>query len=114
MTRTYVEHMHAHGLSVAQFTLLAAVGADPGARAADLAPGLDLEKSTISRELAPLVEGGLIAVRALDGRSQGLFLTDSGGARLDAAMPSWEAAQVAVERELGGLADALRERFPAQ
>ncbi len=113
LTRTYLDHMAHHGLSVAQFTLLAAVGSAPGARAADLAPALDLEKSTLSRELAALVTEGLVEVRALDGRSQGLFLTDVGTARLDAALPSWEAAQDAVEHALGGLAVALRERFPA-
>ena len=113
LTRTYLDHMSEVGLTVGQFTLLTAVGCTPGARAADLAPGLDLEKSTLSRELAPMVADGLIEVRALDGRSQGLFLTEAGAARLDAAIPAWEAAQAAVAQDLGALGQELRTRFPA-
>ena len=100
-----------HGLNVAQFTLLAAIGTAPGARAVDLSPALDLEKSTLSRELATLVRDGLVEVRPLDGRSQGYALTAAGADRLDEALPSWEAAQALARHELGPLADALIDHF---
>lgn len=112
ITRTYVDRMAHHGLTVAQFSLLVAVGANPGARAADLAPALDLEKSTLSRELAPLLADGLLRAEARDGRSQGLFLTDAGAARLEAARPDWEASQLAAREALGPIADELVARFP--
>jgi DNA-binding MarR family transcriptional regulator len=110
-TRIYLDHMHAHGLSVAQFTLLTAIGSHPGARAVDLSPALDLEKSTLSRELAPLLAAGLLEARPIDKRSTGLFLTDAGAARLEAALPSWEAAQAEARAALGPLAPDLLELF---
>ncbi len=110
-TRIYLDHMAQHGLTVAQFTLLAAIGANPGARAADLGPSLDLEKSTLSRELAALLRDGLIAGEQMDGRSLSLTLTPGGQARLDEAFPSWERAQAQVSATLGPLADALLRHF---
>jgi len=110
-TRIYLAHMHQHGLSVAQFTLLTAIGTHPGARAVDLAPALDLEKSTLSRELAPLLALGLLESRPSDQRSVALFLTDAGAARLEAALPSWEAAQAEARAALGPLAPDLLAHF---
>lgn len=113
ITRAYVDRMAHHGLTVAQFSLLTAVGANPGARAADLAPSLDLEKSTLSRELAPLLSEGLLRTAPRDGRSHGLHLTAAGANRLEAALPDWEAAQATARAALGPMADELLARFPA-
>lgn len=111
VTRLYVERMGEVGLTVAQFTLLAAIGSNPGVRAADLAPALDLEKSTVSRELATLTGAGLVAVEPLGGRSQGLRLSAEGAARLADALPAWEAAQAHAREALGPLGDALLDFF---
>lgn len=113
ITRIYVEAMGHHGLTVAQFTLLAAIGSAPGARAADLAPALDLEKSTLSRELTRLLEEGLVATEDAGGRSLALHITPAGERRLEAALPSWEAAQVEAARALGPLAEGLMAHFSA-
>jgi DNA-binding MarR family transcriptional regulator len=111
LTRIYVEHLGAFGLSVSEYTLLAAIGANPGARATDLSSALDLEKSTLSRELKRLSEDDLIEVTSAEGRAQALALTGAGAARLAEAMPAWEAAQAAAIAELGPLADALLGHF---
>lgn len=114
VTRVYLDHMQEVGLSVAQFTLLTAIGTHPGVRAADLAAGLDLEKSTVSRELGTLTEHGYLRVEQLGGRSQGLSLSELGASRLAAAVPAWERAQAAVRAELGPLGDALLSYFPGR
>jgi DNA-binding MarR family transcriptional regulator len=110
-TRTYVEEMAAHGLSVGQFSLMVAIGTAPGVRAADLSAALDLERSTVSRELALLLREGLVQSEPVDGRSQALRLTDEGARRLDDALPAWERAQAAAEVQLGPLARLLLEEF---
>lgn len=111
-TRTYAEQMSHLGLSVGQFSLLVAVGTQPGARAADVATALDLERSTLSRELAALVAAGLVRTEPVDGRSQALHLTVAGQSRLDAALPSWERAQQATRALLGDLAGSLLAQYP--
>lgn len=113
-TQIYVQEMGAVGLSVGQFSLLAAIGVSPGARAADLGPALDLEKSTVSREVAGLLREGLVEAVAIDGRSKGLRITAEGAARLKAARPAWSRAQARAEEALGELAPALWRRFPAE
>jgi DNA-binding MarR family transcriptional regulator len=114
VTRLYIERMERVGLSVAQFTLLAAIGSNPGVRAADLAPALDLEKSTVSRELAALTAEGHVLIEPLGGRSQGLSLSETGAAVLAEAFPAWEEAQAAARQTLGELGDALLTYFPAR
>lgn len=111
LTKIYVEKMGHHGLSVGQFSVLAAVGSQSGARATDIAPAIDLDRSTMSRELSGLLEGGLVESRPLDGRSQGLWLTDAGASRLREALPSWEAAQLEALEALGPVAGPLIDRF---
>lgn len=111
VTRLYLERMQAVDLNVAQFTLLAAIGTQPGARATDLVPALDLEKSTVSRELGSLLAEGMVEAEAVGGRSLGLRLTDAGRQRLEEALPAWEEAQAAAERELGALGPALLAFF---
>ncbi len=111
VTRVYVDAMAHHGLSVGQFSVLVAVGTAPGARAADLSGGLDLERSTLSRELAALLSEGLITSTPVDGRSQALHLTEAGAARIAAAQSSWERAQADAAALLGPLAPALLDHF---
>lgn len=111
LTRIYVEHMRAVDMSVSQYTLLAAIGANPGARASDLSAALDIEKSTLSRELVSITRNGWVRVVATEGRAQALVLTDDGASRLSAAMTAWDAAQAAAVIELGPLAAQLIGHF---
>jgi DNA-binding MarR family transcriptional regulator len=110
-TRLYVDQMAHLGLSVGQFSVLTAVGCAPGVRAADLVHALDLERSTLSRELAGLVNRGLVHSEPVDGRSQALALTPAGEALLADARPHWERAQAEAAEALGPIGDLLLERF---
>jgi DNA-binding MarR family transcriptional regulator len=110
-TRIYLAHMGPLGLSVGQFTLLTAIGNHPGIRAADLGPALDMDTSTVSRELAALIQTGLVVAERLDGRSQSLRLSPEGSERLSKAEPAWERAQAEAAAALGPLAGSLLEHY---
>ena len=118
LTRDYIDHIGAEDgtldLSIAQFTLLAAIESSPGLRAADLVEHLDLEKSTVSRELQSMVRDGWITTARGHGRAQLLYATAAGRARFLEAIPRWEAAQRQALDELGPLAEHLLAHFAAE
>ena len=75
------------GLSLVAYTLLTQIDVTPGARAADLAERLCVDKSTLSRQLDQLIAAGLLR---RDGeqpgrRGQVLALTEAGNRHLAAA-----------------------------
>jgi DNA-binding MarR family transcriptional regulator len=110
ITRIYDAALAPHGVGIAQLNLLSAIAASGGARAVDLARILDLEKSTLSRDLKRMEEMGW--VRAGEGRVW--TLTPAGSRLLVAVHAAWEKAQAAAERELGGTTFAqLRRVLPS-
>jgi DNA-binding MarR family transcriptional regulator len=67
-----------------------------------LANALGMDRTTLSRNLRPLEEDGLIAI-GLEGwrRSRTLEITKKGRSRLRDAFPLWEQAQKTLRRKLG-------------
>ena len=61
-----------------------------------------MDRSTLTRNLAPLEAEGLLAVGG-EGwrRSRSLGITAKGRARLKRALPLWEGAQRRLKREMG-------------
>lgn len=98
--------------TIPQFNLLAAVGSSPGVQASALVQPLQMEKSTLSRVLRPLIDEGLIEARPGERRARHLFLTAAGEAELTAAHAAWQRAQDRARSELGPLADALLAHRP--
>ncbi|WP_242359917.1 MULTISPECIES: MarR family winged helix-turn-helix transcriptional regulator [Anaeromyxobacter] len=91
------------GLRRTQLTLLVAI-ARAGERATPTVVGraLQLEKSTVSRELARLQALGWVRVEPpSDGRTQRLSLTAAGARTLEAALPLWRKAQREARALLG-------------
>ncbi len=101
----YEKELRPAGVTIAQFTLLTALAC--GLRTAkELGQHLQLEKSTLSRNLERMTSLGWIEARAAsDARSAELTLTAAGRGRLRAAYPAWKRAQAATQALLG--ADAL-------
>jgi DNA-binding MarR family transcriptional regulator len=103
VSAVYDDALGGHGVGIAQLNLLVAVER-LGDRATPslISRVLMLEKSSVSREVDRLVERGWMtrSTRA-DGRSQRLALTVQGRRLIDAALPSWEAAQARVRALLG-------------
>lgn len=103
------------GLTATQLPLLAALRGGGGDRGRDLADALELDRSTISRNLALLEHRGLVrAEPRLDRRERRISLTPAGEQALAIAVPLWLQAQEALEATavaatLTALIEGLRE-----
>ena len=108
VTRAYDDALRSTGLRASQISVLAAVGARGALSIKSLADTLQMERTTLTRNLRPLKERGYVVLAAERRyRSRVLTLTPSGRAALLAALPLWEDAQRAVRRRLG------LQRWPA-
>src|SRR3954452_17730670 len=101
MSRAYDDELRETGLRMTQVSTLVAVGLHGEVTGTRLAEPLDLDRTTLTRELKPLHERGLLTVRAGDDRrSRIVELTDAGREALTDAIPRWRAAQ---RRALAGI-----------
>jgi DNA-binding MarR family transcriptional regulator len=103
VTRTYDEALRPVGLRATQAALLAAIAVEGAMSITSLARWIGMDRSTLTRNLTPLEKEGLLAVGS-EGwrRSRTLEITAKGRARLQEAMPLWEAAQKRLKQDLGG------------
>ena len=102
-TRMYDEALRPVDLRLSQFSLLAALTRSDEARVRDLADSLVLEDSTLTRNLKPLVERGLLTVRpGTDRREKLVSLTTAGRTLLAKAAPLWRATQTQLHERLPG------------
>lgn len=84
------EHLREHGLSAAQFDVLAHVGAAEGITQQELADALLVTKGNVCQLLDRMEAAGLI-VRRAEGRANRLYLTPAGRRLFDAVVPAHEA-----------------------
>ncbi len=102
VSRIYDEELRDHDIKVSQFTILVAVSMNPGIRAVDLGHALEIEKSSLSRNLKNTIEQGWLR------QSEGLKVTAAGQRVLTKAYPAWNKAQARVKERLGSAgADGL-------
>lgn len=102
VTRHYEAAMASSGLKITQYSLLAHVVQLGPLRAGALAAAMQLDVSTLSRNLQPLVERGLLLVQTGDdGRSRIVEATDAGRALRLHAQRAWKQAQLALNQQLG-------------
>ena len=99
VTRLYDAALRDHGVSAAQLGVLVAVALTGDVQPKTLCTVLDLEKSTLSRNIALMVGRGWIESRR-EGRAQRLRLTAAGSAVLVSALPAWRRAQSHAQRLL--------------
>jgi DNA-binding MarR family transcriptional regulator len=116
VSQVYDEALRPAGLKTTQFSLLGAVWKYEGASIQELADGIGLDRTSLTRALQPLERDGLLAIAtsATDGRVRSVSLTDEGRRRLEAGYPLWKQAQAELERRVGGerlqeLVASLRE-----
>ncbi|MBI1251725.1 MAG: MarR family transcriptional regulator [Alphaproteobacteria bacterium] len=110
LTVHYDAHLAPHGLSLAQFGLLAAIAGAGQTPMTQLAATLSLDPSTLSRTLLPLQKAGLVESVAdpANRRVRLARLTASGREKAKAAGRAWAAAQKsATEIVDPALVDAL-------
>ncbi|PWF48389.1 MarR family transcriptional regulator [Massilia glaciei] len=106
MSRVYDQHLAAVGLKTTQYSLLANV-ARAALPVAELADILATERTTLTRNLKPLIEAGWVTLNpGADGRVRMVTITPAGLAKVKSAKVAWRAAQDETERLLGR--DAVR------
>ncbi|MEB0135260.1 MarR family winged helix-turn-helix transcriptional regulator [Actimicrobium sp. CCC2.4] len=101
VSRLYDLHMAGVGLKTTQFSLLkhVAAGSQPMAQ---LALHLSTDRTTLTRNLKPLLEAGWVTLTpGADARQRIVTLTESGQAKVIGAKLAWQAAQLELERTLG-------------
>ncbi|MBC7684605.1 MAG: winged helix-turn-helix transcriptional regulator [Bdellovibrionales bacterium] len=112
MSRLYDQHLATVGLKTTQYSLLvnAARAALPVAELAEL---LGMERTTLTRNLKPLIEAGWVQLAAgADSRQRIVTITQAGRAKVDAAYVAWRGAQSQFETLMGqGAVRALHRQL---
>ena len=104
VTAIYDRALAVHGVSISQFTLLSNLELRGATSLGALAKFLDLDRTTLTRNLALLEEKEWVQSRpaAKDSRSRVISATKAGRATLFAAYPAWRTAQDKVARAMRG------------
>jgi len=102
ITRIYDDAMRPLGITASQFTLLTQLAQQDGITAVEIGHTLDIEKSTLSRNLKRLLALGLITMDPPAGRrGRGLHLTPKGEVLIQQGYPVWREAQTRTIRVMG-------------
>ena len=102
VTSLYDHALEDHGVSIAQINLMAALGKMGPSSPARIGEVLQLERSTVSRNLSLLIKHGW--VEAVSANAKGVrevALTSSGFEKVDDVMPEWQRAQQEAAELLG-------------
>lgn len=112
ITRVYDDAMRPLGITMSQYTLLTQLAQQDGITAVEIGTDLDIEKSTLSRNLKRLLALGHLTMDPPAGRrGRGLHLTTKGQDVIQRGYPVWKEAQTRVVRVMGpesrGILDVL-------
>ncbi|GAB3461524.1 hypothetical protein GCM10027321_22270 [Massilia terrae] len=102
VTRHYDRYVSETGLKNTQYALLSyVVGLGP-IRPGDLAKRMQMDASTLTRNMQPLVAHGWLRIGAgSDARSRLVDATEAGQAKRAEGQRAWQAAQTALNERLG-------------
>lgn len=90
------------GLKTTQYSLLSHITRLGPIRPGELAHVMEMEPSTLTRNLQPLIAHGWVVIGAgADGRSRSIEATDAGRAKRSEAQREWKRAQLALNERLG-------------
>jgi DNA-binding MarR family transcriptional regulator len=102
ISRHYDSFIAPCGISLKQYLLLSGAMNFGPIRPGDLARALDIDASTLTRAIKPLVDSGLLTKElGADRRSRLLNITVAGREKLTSASACWERAQMALNSILG-------------
>lgn len=118
VTAIYEEALRPFGINAPQFSLLVLIAKLNGASRAEIGRANHQERSTLTRNLAILLNQGWIEeIAPKSGRSRPILLTDEGRNILSSAAGAWRSAQLKARQMLGDDgADAIAgvaNRLPA-
>ena len=110
LARRFDDALRPYGITSGQFSLLNALNRREPMAMGPVAKFLAMDRSTLTANLKPLERNGLVSVDVdpEDRRGRKLSLTAEGRKVLRAAMAVWRREHEALEKEIGGGADALR------
>lgn len=102
VTSFYDQMLASSGLRVTQFAILARLR-PRAATVTGLAHGMVMDRTTLARNLQPLVRQELVRIRPSeqDRRERIIELTDSGRAKVEAVLPAWRRAQQLFDQQFG-------------
>jgi DNA-binding MarR family transcriptional regulator len=102
VTAIYSQHLAPTGLKISQFSLLGFITAEGPATIGRLSERLATDRTTLTRNLKPLLADGLVERAASgDRRRHELVATAAGRALFRKALPLWAAAEQEVRAAMG-------------
>jgi len=115
ITRVYDDAMRPLGITASQFTLLTQLAQQDGITAVEIGHTLDIEKSTLSRNLKRLLKDGHITMDPPAGRrGRGLHLTPKGAQVIQHGYPVWRETQTRAIRVMGPESRSTLDAFLTQ
>jgi len=102
VTQFYDEVLTPSGLTTAQLGLLRHLEAAEQITMSELARIMRIDRTTLSRNMKPLIDSGLITVKpGKDSRTREIMLTQSGKAAVLRGWTLWKEAQKSIEEYMG-------------
>lgn len=101
-TRTYDKYFADVGISIAQFGILQTISLGSKKTITQIADDLDMERTTLTRNLNPLISQGWVALTdGPDKRSRSVSLTPQGLEILKDGRKAWTNAQKNMRENMG-------------
>ena len=113
ITQAFDAALQPTGLKATQFTVLATLARQGDGPLTLLAETLVMDRTTLTRNLKPLVRKGLIRIdHEEDQRIRKVVLTEAGRSQFETALSHWKRTQARIRQQLGperwaGLLDDL-------
>jgi DNA-binding MarR family transcriptional regulator len=102
VSRMYDDFLRDTGLNITQFSLLRLIRTEKELSVSMLSRYMVMDRTSITRALAPLQRDGLINIRpGADKRVRTISLTKKGHNLVDDAEPKWRRAQQALMQAIG-------------
>ncbi len=102
VTQFFDRHLEPADIRATQFTLLLTLTSATGKTLTEMAEGLVMDRTTLTRNLKPLEKAALITtVKLTDRRTKGYVLTDKGRTAIEKGVPLWKKAQQHIVGQLG-------------
>jgi DNA-binding MarR family transcriptional regulator len=103
VTRMYDDCLRPTGITIGQYSVLAALYYVPSMPLRKLAQRLEMDRTTLTRSLARLDRDGLVTITLdpEDTRVRSISITHAGLEKLTKAYPYWNKAQEGLEEVLG-------------